>query len=124
MKQLFPLLLAPLLFLAACGDKQDAINDGDGTDEPAGCESGDVTWANAVSELMTTNCTACHSSERSGQDRNGAPNGVNFNSYDAATDSAEEANERIQRGTMPPGGGLSQNQRDCFNAWVDNGAPE
>jgi mono/diheme cytochrome c family protein len=74
-------------------------------------------------------CMNCHASDKAGAERNGAPLTVNWDTYAAATvdDQPNHGNNRAQAGTMPPvlsGLSLTQEQKDLFQAWIDDGWPE
>src|SRR6266540_3378809 len=84
--------LVATLFLAACGDDGgDPVDAGDGDGQLInGCPSltapqanpGDPidgdTFATFAGPLLQTYCTRCHSTTRTGADRNGAPIGYNW----------------------------------------------
>lgn len=72
------------------------------------CPTGStVTWTD-VEPIFSANCTRCHSSTLTGDDRNGAPEGVHFDSAaDARRPTGEDrdyAYERIRLGEMPDDG--------------------
>jgi mono/diheme cytochrome c family protein len=80
---------------------------------------------NILPQIFQPNCLVCHSSIlESGSARNFAPVSVNFDTYTDAVTSSQRANQRVQAGTMPPSGGLSQSEMDLFGKWLDAGAPE
>ena len=113
----FPLLATALLCLA-CEDKTDPIGDpSDGLPDA-------VTYTQHVKPLLDAHCIQCHATSRQGADRNGAPTGVNCDTYAVAQASADRGNARIQAGTMPPSGGLSQYDRSLFAKWVEQGTQE
>lgn len=77
-------------------------------DDLGTCPTGStVTWA-TVEPIFSANCVRCHSSTLVGDDRNGAPEGVHFNSAaDARRPTGEDrdyAYERIRLGEMPDDG--------------------
>jgi hypothetical protein len=49
---------------------------------------------------------------------------VDFDSYDAASAQAESANLRVQGGSMPPSGPLSDTDKALFTAWLEQGLLE
>ncbi|RJO74289.1 MAG: hypothetical protein C4523_01180 [Myxococcales bacterium] len=110
--------LTTLAFLG-CGDKLDPAPAGGDIDTSNGS-----TYCYPVKQILENYCTRCHASALTGGSRNNAPTNVNFDTYEAAAASAERANGRIQDGTMPPGGGVSQEEKDAFQQWVDEGLPE
>jgi uncharacterized membrane protein len=61
-----------------------------------------------------------------GDDRNGSPPSVNFDTYDAAAQNAQRAANQVARGTMPPPGSefsLTSAQRETLDKWAECGAP-
>jgi hypothetical protein len=103
----------------SCGTKNDPVGSlpGDGLPET-------VTYTEHIRPLLEDNCTGCHASTLQGADRNGAPTGIDFDTYANATQWAEQGNARIQAGSMPPSGGLTSNDRALFQKWVDQGLLE
>ncbi|MCH7472350.1 M6 family metalloprotease domain-containing protein [bacterium] len=80
-------------------------------------------------EIFEFICLDCHDSAKSGGARMGAPVGVDFDTYARATqgDIPNRSNTRIQAETMPPGWyapPLSQEKKDLFQAWIDDGIQE
>ena len=76
--------------------------------------------------VFATNCLACHSSDKSGTDRNDAPFSVNFDTYAAAVQNAEEAiNETVNKSDMPPLESgipkLTEDQKNALLAWRQGG---
>lgn len=123
-----PLSFAALLFglvTAGCpgfGDKdlEDLV-------EPAPVAP---TWDNAVQQILATNCAGCHTEPPVG----GAPPGFRFDKYttadidDGGLDGAVEKLDRIldravMNTTMPPGGGLSLEDRSVLGEWIMAGGP-
>lgn len=114
---LFLLLVAGLICLG-CDDKADPVG------EPDDGLPDMVTYTTHIKPLMDTHCIQCHATFHQGADRNGAPVGVNFDTYADARSSADRGDARIQAGTMPPAAGLSAYDRSLFRRWVQQGAPE
>lgn len=85
---------------------------------------GEVTYCDGIKPLLEANCTRCHSSSKEGPDRNGAPEGVNFDSYDGISARKDAAREMVTAGAMPPTGPLPEDDQALFAEWVDEGAPE
>ncbi len=102
----------------------DGANDGsDGSSDtgvPLDCDDAG-TWATTGQPLMLTWCTGCHSSQKTGADRHGAPDAVNLDSLAGFAASAENALARMEAGTMPAGGGLSAQELRQIRSWVDCG---
>jgi hypothetical protein len=79
--------------------------------------------------VFVTNCLACHSSDKVGADRNGAPPEVNFDTYEAAEPNAERAIVRaVDEMTMPPASSgipmLTEDQKTAMRAWQSAGFPQ
>ncbi|MEM7019593.1 MAG: hypothetical protein AAF512_19935, partial [Pseudomonadota bacterium] len=79
--------------------------------------------------IFAGSCLGCHSSTLSGINRNGAPAGINFDTFEAAMQSGERA---VARGaismTMPPSASglppLTQEQAAALTAWQMAGFPQ
>jgi hypothetical protein len=117
-KIIFVICLCSFMIIAACGDKQDPVHvfDGDGSEV--------VTYSSDIKPLLENNCLRCHSVSVSGSDRNGAPVDINFDTYDDIYSHADIANQRIQSGTMPPTGSLSDQEKALFQQWIADGKLE
>jgi len=109
-----------IVIATGCGEKQDP---GGGAGDDADVDGG-VTYSEHVAPILDGHCIGCHSGYLEGADRNGAPPGVDFDTYEAAVESGDAANVRIQAGSMPPSGSLSAGDKAIFQAWVDEGFPE
>lgn len=114
-----PIALALALGLGAlsCGEKLDPVQDRDGSVLTP-------TWCADVQPIVQGRCLGCHSVSRMGTQRNGAPTGVNFDTYEDASRLATAMDDFIQSGVMPPSGLLPDGEREIFGAWVDTGRPE
>ena len=122
-------LILPVLFCAAvilaaagCEDKLDPVQPP--TDSGDNGQGDVVSYSVHIRPILELRCTPCHSSSRQGLERNGAPPGINFDTFSAARAASPKANPRIQSGTMPPGGGIPKEERLLFQSWVDQGTPE
>ncbi len=118
-----------LVLVPSCGEKQDPVGATDaGMDGQAdGQNQSDddaVSYSKQIASLLNTHCVSCHATTNSGAQRNGAPIGVDFDTYDSAKASAQRANTRIQAGTMPPAGPLSDEEKALFQSWLDQGTRE
>jgi len=110
-------VLLTALLLAGCGSKLDPVQNG-----PADA-SGPISWCD-IEPIVSNVCAQCHSSTRQGDDRNGAPVSVNFDSYQDMLDNLDRANTNIQAGTMPPDDvGLTEHQRNLFRWWIEQSTP-
>lgn len=121
---------ALLLLGVACGDGApgDTASDGDTdttgeqvdyTDVECGREPA-LTYDNFGDSFMTRYCTACHTANYAGDDRYGAPEGVNFDTYDDV-----KAHARLIQAfaigddpPMPPGGGPSTEEKLKLSEWL------
>jgi hypothetical protein len=79
-------------------------------------------------KVFATNCLICHSSDKVGPDRNGAPEDVNFDTYQATLQNAESAIVRaVEEMTMPPASSgippLTEAQRSAMLGWQNEGFP-
>ncbi|MBI5507902.1 MAG: hypothetical protein HY903_04005 [Deltaproteobacteria bacterium] len=117
------LLLALTGLVAAmpgCGEKQDPAP------SPGECDvTNAVSYAGDIRPLFESYCLPCHSATAA--DRQGAPAGLNFDTYAEASANAALANSVIQPGLMPPdflGRAPTDGERCRFQAWVDAGAPD
>ena len=72
---------------------------------------------------MLTWCTGCHSQGRDGDARYGAPESVNLDSLADAVAWQDRILARVSAGTMPPGGGPSEQERERLALWFSCGAP-
>jgi uncharacterized membrane protein len=113
-------LISVLASVVGCGEKLDPGGHGNSADG----SDGSVTYSQDVAPILDANCIGCHAAYREGADRNGAPVGVDFDTYEAAAESGQAANTRVQAGSMPPPGPLSEEDKETFQAWADGGFPE
>lgn len=86
--------------------------------------SGDVPSYSELTILDT--CTGCHSSELDGVEREGAPEDINFDTYEAAVDSSIDAVGVLSNGSMPPPGVAqpSAAQKQAFYNWAGCDTPQ
>ena len=87
-----------------------------------------VDWA-VVGPLFQAHCTACHSSEKSGSERVGAKEGVDYDTADLAFNSAETTPAiswaEIYSGSMPPGDAtVPEADALAIHEWLSCGGPE
>jgi uncharacterized membrane protein len=125
---LFALIAAGLgLSQVACGTKKDPVNEGNasaGESSLSDAGPSEVTYTERVKALLDDNCNKCHSSAVQGASREGAPVGLDFDTYSLAKTNGKRANREIQSGAMPPTDPLSRNDKELFQAWVDQGFKE
>jgi len=113
------IILGVIVILPSCGDKMDPIAEFDDSGLPD-----QVTYGENIQTLIEQNCTMCHAQSIQGADRQGAPVGVDLDTFQRAVEWAERSNIRIQAGTMPPAGGLSSYERSLFQKWIDQDLQE
>jgi mono/diheme cytochrome c family protein len=82
-----------------------------------------------LANVFQTNCLACHFSERSGAERNGAPASLNWDDYDTVVANFDRIVARaVMDETMPPGfigiPKLNQEQKNALLSWQQAGFPE
>ena len=106
------------------GDDESEVADSTAVEEEE--EEEGVRYSSEVRPILEAYCVDCHSSERAGSiARNSAPDGVDYDTYEGAVENAEAGNARIQADTMPPSGdGLSDEEKQLFQAWIDAGLGE
>jgi uncharacterized membrane protein len=114
----FVFAVAAVVFQLGCGEKIDPVS---GDFDPV---DGGVTYSEDMKPILDENCIRCHASDKSGPERNGAPLSVNLDTYEGASASSEAANVRVQSGSMPPIGPLDSADRELFQQWVEDGAPQ
>ena len=85
-----------------------------------------VTYENFGEPFMLTWCTPCHSSHLvTEEERQGAPSGVNLDSYDDVLDeSAHIQLFVLDTDVMPPAGGPEEDDLDLLAEWIACGMPE
>ena len=72
-------------------------------------------------------CTNCHSTTKTGNARNGAPEDIDWDDYASAKANAEEGAHEVFEGEMPPEGSgetLTADQKDDLYLWALCGTPE
>ena len=83
------------------------------------------TWENTAQPIVHTWCTPCHGAAVTGADRSGAPADVALDTRDDLVLWADEVAQTIQTTspTMPPAGGLTDDERAALVEWLACGAP-
>lgn len=99
------------LFLVACGDDLPEVD----------CATVDPLPFSQVTLLV--GCTGCHSTTFEAGSRNGAPVGIDYDTYEAAMASAEVGVESVYAGRMPPAG-APEADKQAFYAWALCGQPQ
>ena len=88
---------------------------GSGGAAASGGSSG-ASYSKDIAPMLKSNCTSCHAGAF-------APSGVDLSTYAGAKANAGAANSAIQAGKMPPSGALSATNKQLFQSWVTEGAP-
>ena len=83
------------------------------------------SWDGFTQPFLTTWCTPCHSSSLTGDSRLGAPEGMNFDTWEGANTWASLI---LNASTgpdplMPPAGGPTEEELEHLTEWVSCGAP-
>jgi len=112
--------LSVLILLASCAAPVSV---------PGGAEvcvdGTELTWSNFGKPMLSTWCVSCHGAQVSSADRQGAPEGLNFDHLEGVLPHLERilATTATDSWTMPPAGGLSERDRDRLREWIECGAP-
>jgi uncharacterized membrane protein len=79
-----------------------------------------LDWDNFGQPFMTQYCTGCHASTWPEERREGAPLGVDFDTYSGVLEWAERIDARSvpDDADMPPGGGPSAEERALLAEWL------
>ncbi len=109
-------------------DEPDAINQNNPFPVPTtlNCPAGtNLSYENFGAQFLRRYCSGCHSVNLAGEDRQGAPDAVNF---DSSTDAISLRVEMIQYAgaddaSMPPGISILKDERALFREWLNCGAP-
>lgn len=110
-------LLLSALLLPACdsGDEKEAGPDVD---------CGTATVPKFAEVTAFAKCTACHSSDKAGTARAGAPVGINYNTYADAKLNAPKGMDEVYEGAMPPGGGMTEAEKTQIYNWASCDTPQ
>ena len=113
----FLLLYLLLVCLAAAGCE--------GTVADEACpEESYLTYENFGGPLLLTWCTPCHSSNLPEAERQEAPMGSDFDLKQNILPYAEGIHDyAVVSDIMPPGGGLTEEERSMLGEWLGCGAP-
>lgn len=122
------------LTLVACrGETQppdDLGGSSGGGDTAADASSGGedtelATYENFGDAFIRNWCRGCHSSQLTGDDRSGAPDGIDFDTREDVEALADriEARASGDSPTMPPAGGPSPEELDLLARWLAAGVP-
>ena len=74
--------------------------------------------------LIRTYCTSCHSQHLQGEKRYGTPPGIDFDTLEGIRQwSTSSAHRVFDLKDMPPGGGMSDQDREILASWLRCNAP-
>lgn len=91
---------------------------------PGDCPDGaDVTWTD-VQVLFDAHCTSCHSTALTGADRQNAPAGYDYDTYEAASEHPTMSWTEVKLGHMPPSGALSDADQETIRVWYACETPQ
>ncbi|MEQ1566863.1 MAG: hypothetical protein ABMA64_14570 [Myxococcota bacterium] len=97
--------------------------DGGGEVAPVETPCAEVGWEVFTEPVLTTWCTPCHAATVVGEDRRGAPDDVDFDTYESAARWADRIVARTgPDGAMPPAGGLTEAEAAGLERWVSCGS--
>ncbi len=113
---LVPLAVGPLFLLLASGCMG-------GSPPVIDCSTATVPTYDQVGAF--TLCSACHNSRFTGAARQGAPRGINYDTYEAAAPRTKLTQGVIADGSMPPGNAfaLTAAQEEQVYTWYQCGKP-
>ena len=107
-------VMAMIGALTGCSDKGAADTGGACSRAPA------LTYDNFGHGFLNQYCNGCHSSIVAESHREGAPAGVNFDTYEGVLTWAERIAARgvPDDASMPPGGGPGSEDRALLDEWI------
>lgn len=96
---------------------------GDGDDSGISCDrETELTYDNFGGAFLSKHCTGCHSVLHEGDLREGAPLGIDLNTYADVLQWATRIDARTLGSLdMPPGGGPSADERMMLAEWLECG---
>ncbi len=119
----FGLLFLVVLGCTDSGDDSQAPSDDSSTADDTGkvvCDDS-ITYDSWAETFFSTYCTSCHSSERTGTERHGAPDSANFNTYAGVElkwnyiiEMATGFNPRMPPSNPKP----TDEEREILHAWL------
>ena len=120
--------LAVLLWVTGCNGNfcwsEQCVDEPIDVVEDLSCPP-EIGWKTVGKPFLDTWCTSCHAATLDPNDRMGAPQGIDFDTWEGASLWADRivAVTQGQEATMPPAGGPSDEEREAIAAWVACGAP-
>jgi len=119
-------LLLSVGLTVGCGSKTADSGSIDSGNPASTCETQPWSWDNTGAPFMRTWCTSCHHSDLDAEARQGAPEGVNLESWSDVQTWAERVEARVwaDSAPMPPAGGPTEAELEILAEWLACGAPE
>ena len=77
-----------------------------------------------VAPIFEAKCNGCHATYRQGDTRYGAPDDLNYDTYQVARRDAFRTARSVVDGSMPYGGVISDHDACMIQAWVNQGTPQ
>jgi hypothetical protein len=109
---------------APIGIDDSAVPATDDTSTPPASPCDWMTWHNVGAPFFSTWCTACHGSGVSEDERQGAPEECNLDTYERVVSWAPSIEVKLSTGSMPPQGTPPEDTKSAVLAWLECGAPE
>jgi hypothetical protein len=115
------LIILVFLILNSCGYSSTSIPGGSAS-SPNGLAAnpgaGGLSFAAVKTQVFQAHCLRCHSQA------SGNRGGVNLESYRSVQPLIGTIRNVVNRGSMPPSGGMPGASIDLLNQWIQAGAPE
>jgi uncharacterized membrane protein len=100
----------------------------DDTSALACSQAQSITWDTYAHGFFLSWCTSCHSSTLPGPKRQGAPVGMDFDTYAGVVEYADKIEYRAvtaeEKYLMPPIGGPDPKERELLGLWIACGLKE
>ena len=112
--------------LASCStDDPAGAGQADASAPDGGCPSPEsVPTFGDLEQGILPICRRCHSEQVVGAARNGAPEPINFDTYEQVANAAEIASYMVRSRIMPPNGQEpTEEQRQALYQWTECGRP-
>lgn len=116
MKKIFAFIIFSII-LFACG-KDPGTNNG-GSGGVINCSGPTKSFAAEVNPIIQASCATNISCHGAGSTTGPGP----LLNYSQINSVKTIIRSEVSSGHMPPGGGLTDNQRNAIICWIDNGAP-
>ncbi len=107
-----------LVLIASCGYKSTEIPPGAGASGGSSQGASTLDFATTKSQVFETYCLRCHSAA------GGNKGGINLESFGNVKPLVQRIQSAVDRGSMPPSGGLPSTAKSQLTNWIQAGAPE